>query len=62
MRLKREVLAAVLTITGLGRCMHRRRSNHLLQETTGRSPEEYARLAEAISPTALRVITDWLRK
>lgn len=36
--------------------------NHLLQQTTGGSPEEYARLAEAISPTALRMVTDWLRQ
>ncbi len=35
--------------------------NHLLQEAKTGAPSEYNDIEETMSPTALRVITDWLR-
>ena len=36
--------------------------NHLFQEAETGSPNEYAKIAETISPTALTFITNWIKK
>lgn len=36
--------------------------NHMFQTSTSGSPAEYAKIEETVSPTALRLIGDWILK
>lgn len=59
-----EGIKAALAAGGNHRCMTRELPglNHLFQTAPTGSPSEYSRIEETLSPTALSIISDWIRK
>jgi hypothetical protein len=51
--LKNNPKATVMELVGM---------NHLLQDAKTGAPSEYNEIEETMSPTALKIITDWLSK
>jgi hypothetical protein len=49
--LKENPKATVMELAGM---------NHLLQDAKSGAPSEYNDIGETMSPTALKIITDWL--
>ena len=59
-----EAIKAALAAGGNHQCTIRELPglNHLFQTAETGSPSEYSRIEETLSPTALRVISDWIRR
>ncbi len=58
-----EAIKAALAAGGNRQCTTKELPglNHLFQTAETGSPSEYSRIEETLSPTALRVISDWIR-
>jgi hypothetical protein len=59
-----EAIKAALAAGGNHQCTIRELPglNHLFQTAETGSPSEYSRIEETLSPTALRVMSDWIRQ